>query len=121
MPRRVSGPDGRRRHSATSAPAAATWCSRRCAARPDYLFTWLAAAYTGAILVTANPRSAPAELAGLIGQVEPRLVASDPGLDEVMAAARAGAPARLWTSLVCTTRRRSRTAPARRAPTTRRC
>ncbi len=55
---------------------------------PDYLFTWLATAYTGAILVTANPRSAPAELAGLIGQVEPRLVVTDPGLDEVMAAAR---------------------------------
>jgi crotonobetaine/carnitine-CoA ligase len=55
---------------------------------PDYLFTWLGAAYTGAILVTANPRSAPAELAGLIGQVEPRLVVTDPGLDEVMAAAR---------------------------------
>ena len=55
---------------------------------PDYLFTWLGAAYTGAILVTANPRSAPAELAGLIGQVEPRLVVTDPGLREVMAAAR---------------------------------
>ena len=55
---------------------------------PDYLFTWLAAAYAGAILVTANPRSAPAELAGLVGQVQPRLVVTDPDLDEVMAAAR---------------------------------
>jgi carnitine-CoA ligase len=55
---------------------------------PDYLFTWLAAAYAGAILVTANPRSAPAELAGLVGQVEPRLVVTDPGLDGVMAAVR---------------------------------
>src|ERR1700683_3020934 len=36
---------------------------------PDYLFTWLAAAYAGVILVTANPRSAAAELAGLVGQV----------------------------------------------------
>jgi carnitine-CoA ligase len=55
---------------------------------PDYLFTWLGSAYTGAILVTANPRSAPAELAGLIGQVEPRLVVTDPGLGEVMAVER---------------------------------
>ena len=31
-PRRVSGPGGRRRRSASWAPAAATWCSRRCAA-----------------------------------------------------------------------------------------
>ena len=44
---------------------------------PDYLFTWLASAYAGTILVTANPRSAEAELAGLLGQVRPRLVVSD--------------------------------------------
>jgi carnitine-CoA ligase len=55
---------------------------------PEYLFTWLAAAYTGAILVTANPRSAPAELAGLVGQVSPRLVITDPGLEGVMESAR---------------------------------
>ena len=55
---------------------------------PDYLFTWLASAYTGSILVTANPRSAEAEQAGLVGQVRPRLVVTDPGLDRVMAAAR---------------------------------
>ncbi len=55
---------------------------------PDYLFTWLASAYVGSILVTANPRSADAEQAGLIGQVRPRLVVSDPGLEPVMAAAR---------------------------------
>jgi carnitine-CoA ligase len=54
---------------------------------PDYLFTWLASAYTGSILVTANPRSAEAEHAGLIGQVQPRLVVTDPGLERVMAAA----------------------------------
>jgi carnitine-CoA ligase len=54
---------------------------------PDYLFTWLASAYAGAILVTANPRSAPAELDGLVGQVRPRLMVTDPGLDGVMAAA----------------------------------
>jgi crotonobetaine/carnitine-CoA ligase len=55
---------------------------------PDYLFTWLASAYTGSILVTANPRSAEAEHAGLIGQVRPRLVVTDPGLERVTAAAR---------------------------------
>src|SRR6476469_4249793 len=54
---------------------------------PDYLFTWLAAAYTGSILVTQNPRSAEARHAGLVGQVQPRLVVTDPGLDAVMAGA----------------------------------
>src|SRR6185312_4841290 len=48
---------------------------------PDYLFTWLASAYAGTILVTANPRSADAELAGLIGQVRPRLVVSDAAVE----------------------------------------
>jgi crotonobetaine/carnitine-CoA ligase len=47
---------------------------------PDHLFTWLASAYAGTILVTANPRSAEAELAGLIGQVRPRLVIADGAL-----------------------------------------
>src|SRR6185312_3079648 len=44
---------------------------------PHDLFTWLASADAGTILVTANPRSAEAELAGLLGQVRPRLVVSD--------------------------------------------
>jgi carnitine-CoA ligase len=48
---------------------------------PDYLFTWLASAYAGTILVTANPRSAEAELAGLLGQVRPRLVISDASIE----------------------------------------
>jgi crotonobetaine/carnitine-CoA ligase len=55
---------------------------------PDYLFTWLASAYAGSILVTQNPRSAEAEHAGLVGQVRPRLVVTDPGLDAVIAGAR---------------------------------
>src|SRR4051794_39128488 len=38
---------------------------------PAYLFTWLGAMYLSAIFVPANPRSAPAELAGLIEQVGP--------------------------------------------------
>jgi crotonobetaine/carnitine-CoA ligase len=54
---------------------------------PDYLFTWLASAYAGSILVTANPRGAEAEQAGLIGQVRPKLVVTDPGLESVWAGA----------------------------------
>src|SRR5690349_18448618 len=54
---------------------------------PDYLFTWLASAYAGSILVTANPRGAEAEQAGLIGQVRPKLVVTDPGLQHVFAGA----------------------------------
>jgi crotonobetaine/carnitine-CoA ligase len=55
---------------------------------PDYLFTWLASAYAGTILVTANPRSAEAELAGLVGQVKPRLVVSDAPLEGAVAVER---------------------------------
>jgi carnitine-CoA ligase len=51
---------------------------------PEHLFTWLASAYTGSIVVTANPRSSAAELAGLRDQVLPRLVVGDgePGLGD---------------------------------------
>lgn len=48
---------------------------------PEYLFTWLALMRLGAILVAANPASPEAELAGLAGQTEPRLVVSDTGAD----------------------------------------
>ena len=47
---------------------------------PEYLFSWLALASIGAVTVPVNPASAPAELAGLIGQVRPRVVLTDPGL-----------------------------------------
>ncbi|HEU0192664.1 MAG TPA: AMP-binding protein [Gaiellales bacterium] len=49
---------------------------------PEHLFTWLASAYTGSIIVTANPRSSAAELAALRRQVGPRLTvgAGEPGL-----------------------------------------
>ena len=50
---------------------------------PDYLFTWLGSAFAGSILVTANPGGSEAEQAGLIGQVRPRLVVTDPGLEAV--------------------------------------
>jgi carnitine-CoA ligase len=48
---------------------------------PAHLFTWLASAYAGTILVTANPRSAEAELAGLLAQVRPRLVVSEAAIE----------------------------------------
>ncbi len=55
---------------------------------PQYLLCWLALTTMGAIAVALNPRSSAAELAGLIGQVEPRLLVSDAGLSELIAAAR---------------------------------
>ncbi len=47
---------------------------------PPYLLCWLALAALGAVTVPVNPRSAPAELAGLAGQVSPRALITDPGL-----------------------------------------
>jgi carnitine-CoA ligase len=48
----------------------------------EHLFTWLASAYTGSVIVTANPGSSAAELTGLRDQVRPKLVVGDgePGL-----------------------------------------
>jgi crotonobetaine/carnitine-CoA ligase len=51
--------------------------------RPEYVFLWLAVVYLGAIHVAVDPRGTEAELAGLVGQVEPKLVVDDadlPGL-----------------------------------------
>ncbi len=45
-----------------------------------YLLCWLALASIGAIMVAANPRSAPPELAGLAGQTRPRALITDAGL-----------------------------------------
>jgi crotonobetaine/carnitine-CoA ligase len=47
---------------------------------PDYLICWLALTALGAVVVSANPRSAPAELAGLAQQTRPRALITDPGL-----------------------------------------
>ena len=47
---------------------------------PDHLLSWLALAALGAITVPVNPASTPAELAGLIGQVQPRAVLTEPGI-----------------------------------------
>jgi carnitine-CoA ligase len=44
---------------------------------PEYLFAWLGAAYAGAIIVAVNPLAGENELAGLIRQVEPRVVVTD--------------------------------------------
>jgi carnitine-CoA ligase len=44
---------------------------------PAYLLCWLGLTSLGAVAVTANPRSAPAELAGLTNQTTPRAVITD--------------------------------------------
>jgi crotonobetaine/carnitine-CoA ligase len=54
---------------------------------PDYLLTWLALMEVGAIEVPVNPSSAPAEVAGFVEQVDPRLIVTDPGLAPVVATA----------------------------------
>src|SRR6266704_6289099 len=45
-----------------------------------YLLCWLALAWSGAVTVSANPRSAPTELAGLAHQTAPRAIITDAGL-----------------------------------------
>jgi len=52
---------------------------------PDYLWTWLALMEVGAIWVAVNPAGTDDELAGLVGQVTPRLIVSDA---ELMAVGR---------------------------------
>ena len=47
---------------------------------PEYLICWLAVTALGAVVVSVNPRSAPAELAGLARQTRPRALITDPGL-----------------------------------------
>jgi carnitine-CoA ligase len=51
---------------------------------PDYLFAWLALASLGAVTVPVNPASSEAELTGLIRQVEPLAVLTDPELRPVI-------------------------------------
>jgi carnitine-CoA ligase len=55
---------------------------------PAYLLCWLALAWLGAITVPVNPRSAAAELAGLVQQVSPRALISDAGLGALVDAAQ---------------------------------
>jgi carnitine-CoA ligase len=54
---------------------------------PDYLLCWLALPTLGAVTVSANPRSAPAEIAGMVRQVSPRAMISDTGLAPLVDAA----------------------------------
>jgi carnitine-CoA ligase len=54
---------------------------------PPYLLCWLALASIGAVTVPVNPRSAPAELAGLAAQVRPRALITDDGLTGLIDAA----------------------------------
>jgi crotonobetaine/carnitine-CoA ligase len=56
-----------------------------------YLLCWLALASLGAVMVAANPRSAPPELAGLARQTKPRALISDAGLAPLIAEAGIGA------------------------------
>ena len=51
---------------------------------PPYLLAWLALASLGAVTVPVNPASAAAELGGLLRQVQPRAVLTDPGLRSVL-------------------------------------
>jgi carnitine-CoA ligase len=51
---------------------------------PAHLLCWLALASIGAITVSANPRSSPAELAGLAQQTRPRAIISDAGLSPLI-------------------------------------
>ena len=51
---------------------------------PPYLLVWLALATLGATSVPTNPEGAPAELAGLVGQVRPRALVSDTTLHDVV-------------------------------------
>jgi carnitine-CoA ligase len=57
---------------------------------PPYLLCWLALASLGAVTVPVNPRSAPAELAGLVHQVSPRALITDTDLIPLVDAAQAG-------------------------------
>jgi len=52
---------------------------------PPYLICWLALARLGAVTVPVNPRSAPAELAGLVHQTQPRAIITDAGLASLVA------------------------------------
>jgi crotonobetaine/carnitine-CoA ligase len=54
---------------------------------PPYVLVWLALATLGAVSVPTDPTSTPDELAGLIAQVQPRVVIADAELRPVVGAA----------------------------------
>src|SRR5262250_3820041 len=85
--------DGTMTFGAAAAQAAATAAALRAAGvehgdhvlvtartTAPYLLCWLALAWAGAVTVSANPRSAPAELSGLAHQTMPRAIITDAGL-----------------------------------------
>lgn len=51
---------------------------------PDYLFAWLALMRLGATLIPVNPAGSAGELAGLVGQVRPRVIVTDAGLRDLV-------------------------------------
>jgi carnitine-CoA ligase len=55
---------------------------------PGYLICWLALTALGAVVVSVNPRSAPAELAGLAQQTRPRALITDQDLAALVTQAR---------------------------------
>ena len=57
---------------------------------PPYLICWLAVAALGAVTVSVNPRSAPAELAGLVRQTQPRAIITDQDLAPLLTEAKIG-------------------------------
>jgi crotonobetaine/carnitine-CoA ligase len=59
---------------------------------PPYLITWLALASLGAITVAVNPAGSAAELAGLLHQVRPRAVVTDPALADLVTQAGSAHP-----------------------------
>ncbi len=52
---------------------------------PPYLLCWLALATLGAVTVPTDPAATAQELAGLVGQVEPRALISDAALSQLVA------------------------------------
>lgn len=62
---------------------------------PPYLICWLALACLGAVTVPVNPRSAPAELTGLVHQTQPRALITDTGLAALVDEAQVAGPPEL--------------------------
>lgn len=59
---------------------------------PPYALLWLSLAAIGAVAVTTNPASAPAELHGLVGQTRPRALVTDRDLGELVRASQVEVP-----------------------------
>src|SRR5262249_36384728 len=98
--------DGSMTFAAAAAQVAATAAALRAAGveRGDhvlvtarttgpYLLCWLALAWAGAVTVSANPRSKPAELAGLAQQTTPQAIITDAGLMPLVTQAGITGPA----------------------------